>query len=631
MDNNANIELLRGHMDTIILCTLMPGDKYGLEILREIQDSSQELYMLKQPTLYSALKRLTVDGLISAYDGDVSNGRKRVYYSLTDDGRKYVTNDQLQWEFSRTIMDKLISDKIYDPIMNDRPFDPSEFRPLTKRSKPKSHEFDLQNQDMQNSHMSASTQEDCLDNSSVDTFEAENAPVSQPEKLPCGVTSGAISSSPYNIESVIPQNLPPQPVKVANTDKAGDRFFFSDVVSPELTKRELLDRQAYHDVPARLDSLYDKKFEKPTITVASNPKPNMPNKQFSFSDTANNNQSVINDIDRKTAANMLYSHDLDIDTNHKNSEFPESLTHYDLDIKPKNSNIRNKDAALGTDARTDHNNTQFQHITMANDVNADKSATAPKYVQKNYQADGSAILPSHIPTEEKSVNYISTLGNIFNTSKLQPPVAENSNRDLYTYDQNVKASAKPTAKPNVSQSKYVEDMNLAKLKSKLYEEDVTLKQYIKSETSNYYVNKYFYANRILRDWSYIVYAIFALFCIVCYTSTIAIKGNSLGAFLGFFFAGAALPIFATIKWYMNKSARKLASFSFAHAIVTGAILLLIALIPILSISFFAIKINISDVKTLINPLILPLIALLMIPIDITIYSLLYNSKRYHLR
>ena len=48
MDNSqVNLDLIRGHVDTIILATLAQGDRYGLDILAEIEESSKEVYELK--------------------------------------------------------------------------------------------------------------------------------------------------------------------------------------------------------------------------------------------------------------------------------------------------------------------------------------------------------------------------------------------------------------------------------------------------------------------------------------------------------------------------------------------------------------------------------------------------------
>ena len=108
--SHVNIDLIRSHVDTIILRSLCDEDKYGYEILNEIKEKSKGLYMLKQPTLYSCLKRLEKLGYIRSYKGDVSNGAQRVYYSLQPEGRAFLESDQVQWEFSRTIIDNLLSD-----------------------------------------------------------------------------------------------------------------------------------------------------------------------------------------------------------------------------------------------------------------------------------------------------------------------------------------------------------------------------------------------------------------------------------------------------------------------------------------------------------------------------------------
>ena len=84
-------DLIRGHVDTIILKTLTTGDKYGYEIIKEINEKSNGTYELKQPTLYSCLKRLEGQGLISAYWKNSDIGGRRHYYKLTKKGKYTAT------------------------------------------------------------------------------------------------------------------------------------------------------------------------------------------------------------------------------------------------------------------------------------------------------------------------------------------------------------------------------------------------------------------------------------------------------------------------------------------------------------------------------------------------------------
>lgn len=109
-------DLIRGHINTIILRTLYERDKYGYEIIEEIENKSHGQYSLKQPTLYSALKRLENQGYINAYwkTDEVSQGGRRKYYTLTESGKEITEKNQAEWEYSRTVIDNLISDRSFD-------------------------------------------------------------------------------------------------------------------------------------------------------------------------------------------------------------------------------------------------------------------------------------------------------------------------------------------------------------------------------------------------------------------------------------------------------------------------------------------------------------------------------------
>ena len=121
MQNSIQSNLIRGHIDTIILSILYENDKYGYEILGEIQAKSGGEYQIKQPTLYSCLKRLESQGFIYSYRGDEteSGGGRRKYYALTEMGKDLFRKNQEEWEYSRTVIDRLVSDKIYQfsPIL----------------------------------------------------------------------------------------------------------------------------------------------------------------------------------------------------------------------------------------------------------------------------------------------------------------------------------------------------------------------------------------------------------------------------------------------------------------------------------------------------------------------------------
>lgn len=114
--NSISADLIRGHINTIILRSLYERDKYGYEIINDIESKSHGQYTLKQPTLYSALKRLENQGYIKAYwkTDEVTLGGRRKYFTLTESGKAITEKNLSEWEYSRTIIDSLISDKSFD-------------------------------------------------------------------------------------------------------------------------------------------------------------------------------------------------------------------------------------------------------------------------------------------------------------------------------------------------------------------------------------------------------------------------------------------------------------------------------------------------------------------------------------
>jgi len=113
-EKSVSSDLIRGHINTIILRSLYDGDKYGYAIIAEIERKSHNQYQLKQPSLYSALKRLEKDGYITSYWGGSVSGGRRKYFSLTDEGKAIAERNQMEWEYSRTVIDSLISDRDFD-------------------------------------------------------------------------------------------------------------------------------------------------------------------------------------------------------------------------------------------------------------------------------------------------------------------------------------------------------------------------------------------------------------------------------------------------------------------------------------------------------------------------------------
>ena len=82
-------DVIRGYNDTFILFLLLDQPSYGYEISRQIRRLTDEKYIIKETTLYSAFTRLEKNGYIESFYGDETEGRRRTYYRITPAGRAY--------------------------------------------------------------------------------------------------------------------------------------------------------------------------------------------------------------------------------------------------------------------------------------------------------------------------------------------------------------------------------------------------------------------------------------------------------------------------------------------------------------------------------------------------------------
>jgi PadR family transcriptional regulator, regulatory protein PadR len=103
-----NSDLIRGNIDTFILRVLSDGDNYGYQIIKEISIRSGKRFELKEPTLYSSLRRLEKQGLIRSYWGEETQGGRRKYYNLSQEGQGRLLQNQEEWKTAREIIDVLI-------------------------------------------------------------------------------------------------------------------------------------------------------------------------------------------------------------------------------------------------------------------------------------------------------------------------------------------------------------------------------------------------------------------------------------------------------------------------------------------------------------------------------------------
>lgn len=104
---DLNKEVLKGHIDTLILSILNKGDSYGYEIAKIV--INETTFELKESTLYVSLKRLESKDLIKSYWGsDQGLGSRRKYYNITDEGKENLELKIQEWNFIQSVMNKFL-------------------------------------------------------------------------------------------------------------------------------------------------------------------------------------------------------------------------------------------------------------------------------------------------------------------------------------------------------------------------------------------------------------------------------------------------------------------------------------------------------------------------------------------
>jgi transcriptional regulator len=89
--------LVQGTLDMLILKTLSRSAMHGYGISQSIQQFSDEVLRVEEGSLYPALHRLELDGVIDSEWGQSENNRRAKFYRLTAAGRKRLSQEAGEW------------------------------------------------------------------------------------------------------------------------------------------------------------------------------------------------------------------------------------------------------------------------------------------------------------------------------------------------------------------------------------------------------------------------------------------------------------------------------------------------------------------------------------------------------
>lgn len=534
------IEQTRGQIDSLILRTLLEQDRYGLEIYNEIKSLDNMIGTVKQPTFYNALKRLESAGLLSSYSGGISNGAKRVYYSITNKGRAYLQDEYVQWQLDDGSLKDFFTDDDY--------FDDEPVKKQRRTRRPSNNKSNT---------------------------------------------------------TVIKDNL------IIDDNQMSDSF----TSNPMLDENKIIEEKVVNQTPNSPSIINDTTRQSPYQKIFG------VRKFTTFEYDAPNEGKTI--AEKQKILDDLIHYELNTKTEEiVNVAITDFITDNDNNNTVKNPETMKLIQNFNDNPSVAASKSQISANDIITDIQSHESETT-KPVFKEFNSANIDYNGSVKNEKISSVNYIDSLNDIYKNKPLTSECDLNKQTNVI---QNT-----PVYYDDYDEEK-IKETSFNKLKQKFALENIRLKQYVRSNTPGFYIGRYYYSAKLLRDVSIIMYAVFLVFCLISHfaakSSGIAVSVSGLIAAL---LVGALMPISILIHYAMLPTRRKYANFNFSLAMISSFIILIVSVVIIVMSAFFGFKVNIADGKTLILPLLVPIIATLLIPLGVVLYGILYNSRRYHLK
>ena len=626
---NANVDFVRGQADMIVLSALSDSDKYGLEILSAIQERSQGMYSLKQATLYSSLKRLEKNGYVHSYDGDISNGAKRVYYGLTEIGKDHLNNDKSYWEFCNFLMSNLISDNKFDPQNESKPFDPAEFRPLTRRVR---GEKDDKEQDkekevlvkyvyVKNGEAPQDAEVVYLYPDQLKSIERDN------------ITDTATNATETEQSFVVANN---QTVEIQNDTSES----CSEEYQPsfDLTEMDLSDNveevqieKVEEESEAPLD--FDlTEFDFSDLYEEFLYDSQDPTQDFNLTEVFSEieNIEVISEdsheeiVEEDIEELVEEAHSADISDTDLNTSVGVQIQ--DSDDESIENADSNDDAILSnqdeedlsedvddTDVVEDAQNNEFQSQQEISHYQEPQeyqySSFGDRPVRNSLPSTPSSeyehtSLPYSSYSYENDVNYVGTFTDLFNVEDEED------------------------AQPDISAD--IEFLTMKEMVYKYQSKGVTIKPYDKHNTMEYYVNRYYFSNKLHLHTSLIIFAILAVELIISHVICNSTSNKVSDLWLLSILAIAIYPAIRGVMYIIDPTKKSYANYNPKTSLLLSFLPVITLPIVFALLGFVEFGANINDYLSMQRPIILPSILLFNVPLHSIIYTTLYRTYKYHI-
>ncbi|MGN1096852.1 MAG: hypothetical protein ACI4QU_03345, partial [Christensenellales bacterium] len=169
----------------------------------------------------------------------------------------------------------------------------------------------------------------------------------------------------------------------------------------------------------------------------------------------------------------------------------------------------------------------------------------------------------------------------------------------------------------------------AVLQNRLYSKGFNLKAYDKSESQQYYYGNFVFINKLRRDSNLLSLATYLLLLAILWGTCFKIVPQNM--FIAALAIGIGLYLIPLITYFVKPNKRMSPKFNFKYAMLNSAMLFLELSVIVLLIGFFIVGADINAPVSVIAPIVVPitlLTTLLFMPIY---HGLLFNSKKYHVQ
>lgn len=654
--SSVNSDLIRGNVTTIILGCLLSDDKYGYEILKEIEDKSNSQYVLKQATLYNQLKRLEKQGLVSSYDGDPDDtgGGKRRYYTLTKEGRAYLTKEKSEYEYSRTILDKLVSSDEYDftvPV----PFEASDLRPYSKRDtedKPKvvykdkivekKVFFDRYgnevNEDDADSLREKAEQEDeqaRLKDEQLKKQEEETQKVSEQLRLSEEEAKKANEQLKLSEEEAR-QKEEQLRLHVEEVRRRDEQLRKTE----EQLKKSEEDRELVKSMLRHMEEEKLRAEEEKRLAAEEEKRRAEEEAERKRQEQAKPSQTL-EEMFAKLDAESEYKKQEKMRTYEFNSHAqPQEHTYINGYTNQVEQTQRSQTSLKDIFKQLDEREAQIddklakeqeQQIALQEAEAAQAQAQQAQQEQQTVQAYAQTPAQEQFyPAELESKNQVDSKGHFVTSAVVSRQEGgfdyekdDVNYRDFFVSLQDNKSDAQQQQEKPQQNNDYSD----SDIKTRLYAKGFKIRPYDRGNTSEYYTFNFIQSNRLNRDTFLIILAFFVAEVAIMWAS-LATR-VSYAYFLPILLVGSALCLVPTVIYLLNPTRRTRANFNFKLSILNRGMLFIELTVVCILIGFFGLGANVNDIDLILESIILPMVLLTNLPLSSLIYWLLYRTRKYH--